>query len=897
MADMNRCCGLLTAAKKPVPLKSISVDIQIKGFVADVSSTLTYKNDEQNPLESDFVFPMDDDSAVYSFEAMVDGKKIVAEIQEKKKAQEAYEEAISQGQEAFLLEEDSSSGDIFSCSIGNLPPDQECAVTLSFVKELPLEPDGAVRFVLPAVLNPRFTPRDVGAESVTAHLPRLPSGLLPYTLKLSTTIVSPYGIDRVQSNCGLSPLNYLKEDKTSAQVSLAEEHKFDRDVELLIYYNEVNKPSVIVEAGLPSALPGSLMADATVMLNIYPNFPESQEHSTCGEFIFVMDRSGSMTSCMNSDPSSPRRIDSAKETMVLLLKSLPLGCYFNIFGFGSRFESFFPESVQYTQDSMTSALKKIEGIKADFGGTEILQPLKHIYSKAETPGHPRQLFVFTDGEVGNTKSVIAEVSGNSSNHRCFAFGIGEGASTALIKGMARAGNGTSEFITGKEKMQPKVLQTLKCSLQPVVKDVSVKWTLPNGLESALLSHLPNAIFRGQRSIIYAQLKGKIDEAADADVTLEYTFKDEVFRNKLQFTLRPEAESRLTIHRLAAKAVLRDMERGSDSGQEEVKKRMLELSLQSGVICSLTGFIAINKDLNQPIQGPLIQRNVPIYGAFPWSYCRGASRQPCMAMSCAPGAANPRLKCAMPRSMEFTNYWDEEEGSSNACDLLSLEFTNDWDEEEGSSNACYLLSSGAATQYKLKKKSRSNVRKMEATESYFAALEGAATQYKPKKKSRSNVRKKEATESYFAALEGAATQYKLKGGSNVRKTKATEDYSAALEVSSDEEKKTDSVLRLISLQNADGSWTLNTAFAAALGMAEKDLKANTPGKDVDSAVWATVLALIWLHSTSADRRDEWELLEAKALTWVKAKAGPNLTDFVKAGNSLLKASVDIKVFGL
>ncbi|XP_069474450.1 von Willebrand factor A domain-containing protein 5A-like isoform X23 [Ambystoma mexicanum] len=858
MADMNRCCGLLTAAKKPVPLKSISVDIQIKGFVADVSSTLTYKNDEQNPLESDFVFPMDDDSAVYSFEAMVDGKKIVAEIQEKKKAQEAYEEAISQGQEAFLLEEDSSSGDIFSCSIGNLPPDQECAVTLSFVKELPLEPDGAVRFVLPAVLNPRFTPRDVGAESVTAHLPRLPSGLLPYTLKLSTTIVSPYGIDRVQSNCGLSPLNYLKEDKTSAQVSLAEEHKFDRDVELLIYYNEVNKPSVIVEAGLPSALPGSLMADATVMLNIYPNFPESQEHSTCGEFIFVMDRSGSMTSCMNSDPSSPRRIDSAKETMVLLLKSLPLGCYFNIFGFGSRFESFFPESVQYTQDSMTSALKKIEGIKADFGGTEILQPLKHIYSKAETPGHPRQLFVFTDGEVGNTKSVIAEVSGNSSNHRCFAFGIGEGASTALIKGMARAGNGTSEFITGKEKMQPKVLQTLKCSLQPVVKDVSVKWTLPNGLESALLSHLPNAIFRGQRSIIYAQLKGKIDEAADADVTLEYTFKDEVFRNKLQFTLRPEAESRLTIHRLAAKAVLRDMERGSDSGQEEVKKRMLELSLQSGVICSLTGFIAINKDLNQPIQGPLIQRNVPIYGAFPWSYCRGASRQPCMAMSCAPGAA---------------------------------------------------------TQYKLKKKSRSNVRKMEATESYFAALEGAATQYKPKKKSRSNVRKKEATESYFAALEGgrggrqkgademekdsegAATQYKLKGGSNVRKTKATEDYSAALEVSSDEEKKTDSVLRLISLQNADGSWTLNTAFAAALGMAEKDLKANTPGKDVDSAVWATVLALIWLHSTSADRRDEWELLEAKALTWVKAKAGPNLTDFVKAGNSLLKASVDIKVFGL
>ncbi len=28
--------------------------------------------------------------------------------------------------------------------------------------------------------------------------------------------------------------------------------------------------------------------------------------------------------------------------MLLLLKSLPMGCYFNIYGFGSNFESFFP---------------------------------------------------------------------------------------------------------------------------------------------------------------------------------------------------------------------------------------------------------------------------------------------------------------------------------------------------------------------------------------------------------------------------------------------------------------------------------------------------------------------------------------------------------------------------
>ena len=41
--------------------------------------------------------------------------------------------------------------------------------------------------------------------------------------------------------------------------------------------------------------------------------------------------------------------------------------------------------------------------------------------------------------------------------RCFTFGIGSGASTALVEGLACAGNGTAEFIKEGERLQPKVI--------------------------------------------------------------------------------------------------------------------------------------------------------------------------------------------------------------------------------------------------------------------------------------------------------------------------------------------------------------------------------------------------------------------------------------------------------
>ena len=45
--------------------------------------------------------------------------------------------------------------------------------------------------------------------------------------------------------------------------------------------------------------------------------------------------------------------------------------------------------------------------------------------------------------------------------RCFTFGIGSGASSALVRGIARASNGSAEFIADSEQMQSKVCSLYK----------------------------------------------------------------------------------------------------------------------------------------------------------------------------------------------------------------------------------------------------------------------------------------------------------------------------------------------------------------------------------------------------------------------------------------------------
>ena len=54
--------------------------------------------------------------------------------------------------------------------------------------------------------------------------------------------------------------------------------------------------------------------------------------------------------------------------------------------------------------------------------------------------------------------------------RMFSIGIGQGASTSLVTGIARAGNGKAEFVYGTDRLQAKVRHTYDVSSMARKKD-------------------------------------------------------------------------------------------------------------------------------------------------------------------------------------------------------------------------------------------------------------------------------------------------------------------------------------------------------------------------------------------------------------------------------------------
>ena len=100
--------GLVIKGKKtPLPLKDVSVETEIQDYVLGLKSILKYVNDSSDPGSRWSSLPLEQSYAVVGLTAVIDGRKITAQVKEKEEARADYDDAIASGQSTALAEEKS----------------------------------------------------------------------------------------------------------------------------------------------------------------------------------------------------------------------------------------------------------------------------------------------------------------------------------------------------------------------------------------------------------------------------------------------------------------------------------------------------------------------------------------------------------------------------------------------------------------------------------------------------------------------------------------------------------------------------------------------------------------------------------------------------------------------
>ncbi|XP_035659528.1 protein mono-ADP-ribosyltransferase PARP4-like [Branchiostoma floridae] len=557
----------------PVPLKSVHVRAKLLDLAAQVVVLQSYKNENNVAIEAKYVFPLDDMAAVVGFEAFINGKHVVGEVKGKEEAHREYRQAISEGHGAYLMDEETP--DVFTVSVGNLPPRASVLIKITYVAELAVEGEN-ICFRLPGSVAP--WQKDSLSEKIQKDLETVKVEKdAGKEFSLQVAMEMPFDIRTIQS-----PSHKIRVKRTASKavVELEKNCMLGAGFLLQVGLAEIHVPRMWAERHPDKD-------SQACMLTFYPEFQAEvmQGH----EVILLLDGSNSMRGSA---------LEAAKKVALLCLCHLPKECSFNVVAFGTGYEELFAVSQSRTKSNVSKAETFIQNLKASKGNTDAWRPLRGFFLLPPL-GKTRNVLLISDGHVNNPDQTLSDVHQHYQETRVFSCGVGSTSNKHLLRALARVGGGAFEYFDDKtkSKWEKKVKSQLWKAAQPGLTSVSVDWQQWDD-DAPPPVQAPNQIvslFNGSRQVVY----GYVPHCTQATLKA-------VINNREISTMVSTTELSITtgkiLHQLTARAVIRDWEDGtlhSDRMHHETKKMglkpyIIDLSKEYSIVTQFTSFVAVEK---------------------------------------------------------------------------------------------------------------------------------------------------------------------------------------------------------------------------------------------------------------------------------------------------------------
>ena len=519
----------------------------LKGVVRDsvfVGKVLhEYRNFLDKDIEARFTMYAPINSVVSGLKCLI-GKDDEFELKDamvvdEKKASEMYEDSISSGDSAVLVEQSGDLRDVFSVSVGNLRPNEKAYVSMGFTVNLEQEGD-KISLVVPTTEIKKYgDPSDSGRRDDQEPIM---SGHAINPLEVDIRVEGKLANGKISSpNCDLD-VKKVRSDKkeTVVQVSVSKYSVMNRDFVLEISPSADDNKSYI--------LCDEVDDNNYVMARMF--IDKSKASLSPATVKILVDNSGSM---------SGGDIALARDFLQTFFKQLGLTDHCTMSMFGS--------DVAHIREAPVAGNPAGKRIMGDFankqdarmGGTRLAEAVKSV---AELPSGEgmRDILIITDGAIHgyDVRGVIEYAS--KTKHRCFIVGVGN-ADHNNLKKICEATEGKYYSYYGQniDEISKKVYESMR---DAKASDINVNWP---GKPSWTIS--PKNIWGNQSVDCFAQYEGALP---DDDVILSLTKNGERIEHKLSLN---SAYLFPGIAELARGRHIEDLI--ANGNEDEAKKKSLE----------------------------------------------------------------------------------------------------------------------------------------------------------------------------------------------------------------------------------------------------------------------------------------------------------------------------------
>jgi Ca-activated chloride channel family protein len=579
-----------------LPLVNTSVRGEIEGFVAHIRVTQTFVNPYDDFIEATYVFPLPQTAAVNGMVMHLKNRDVIAKIQTREDAQRIYEEAVSTGRTAALLNQERPN--IFTQKVGNIPPGDTIDVELTYIEALPYE-RGVSSFVFPTVVGPRYIPgqpldgadkepsgrhRDTTSVPDASRItpPSFDEGEVgPHRIDLELWVKPGLPIRSLHSPSHEIEIDRLAGDKAIVRIArtdtipnkdfvLQTDLRGSRPRIAVLAHRERNEKGYVTVAIQPPALP---RADEIASKDLF----------------FVVDNSGSM---------SGQPIEAAKALVIRALNHMNPDDRFTIMRFSDSVSTLSPEPLENNSENVRSGVEFIRKMNG-MGGTEMLSGIRRALEGKPETGRIRIVFFLTDGYIGNDDEILAAVKNeNQSNARLFSLGVGTSVNRYLLSSMARIGRGEMQVMGYDEEVEPFVNKFYERVRNPVLTDVRLSW---NGLSVSEQSPrtLPD-LFDGQPIVVHA----RYEKGAVGHLTIDGNIGKRPWSRTVEVGL-PEEENRPSVSNLWARAKIGEWSDEETTRPGTRRDEIVSIAMTHNLMSQYTSFVAVDREIVRPPREALI----------------------------------------------------------------------------------------------------------------------------------------------------------------------------------------------------------------------------------------------------------------------------------------------------